>query len=114
MRTDDRTSRQEIGDQAFGAILLTPAFLFVACLAVYPIVRVVWLSFHTQNLGTELQPQFSGAGNYVRLLNDGHYFAALRTTALFTAVAVGFELVLGMILALLLNETFRGRSIARA
>ncbi len=109
-----RPQARELGDQSFGAILLMPAFLFVGCLALYPIVRVVWLSFFTQNLGTELQPQFSGAGNYVRLLNDGHYFAALRTTALFTALAVSVELVLGMAAALLLNESFRGRSIARA
>lgn len=109
-----RPARGELGDQAFAALLLTPAFLFVACLALYPIVRVVWLSFFTQNLGTELQPQFSGASNYIRLVNDGHYFDALRTTAVFTAAAVTAELVLGMILALLLNETFRGRSIARA
>jgi multiple sugar transport system permease protein len=88
--------------------------LFVGCLALYPIGRVIWLSFFTQNLGTELQPVFSGAGNYVRLVNDGHYLAALRTTAIFTVIAVSAELVLGMALALLLNETFRGRSFARA
>jgi multiple sugar transport system permease protein len=101
-------------DSAFGALLLSPAVVFVACLAVYPIVRVVWLSFHTQNLGTELQPHFSGASNYVRLINDGHYFAALRTTAIFTLCAVSAELVLGMVMALALNQTLRGRSLARA
>jgi multiple sugar transport system permease protein len=108
-----RASR-DLGDNAFGALLLTPAFLFVACLAIYPIFRVIWLSFHTQNLGTELHPQFSGVGNYVRLWNDGHYFTAMRTTAIFTFFAVTFELFLGMGAALLLNETFRGRSLARA
>jgi multiple sugar transport system permease protein len=111
---DDRVDRRELGDHAFGAILLMPAVLFVGCLAVYPIGRVIWLSFFTQNLGTELQPVFSGASNYVRLVNDGHYLTALRTTAIFTVIAVSAELVLGMALALLLNETFRGRSFARA
>jgi multiple sugar transport system permease protein len=103
-----------MSDQAFAAMLLTPAFLFVACLAVSPIVRVVWLSFYTQNLGTELQPRFSGISNYVRLVNDGHYLAALQVTAVFTAIAVSVELLLGLGMALLLNETFRGRSLARA
>jgi len=107
-------ARRELSDQGFGVILLMPAFVFVGCLAIYPIFRVIWLSFFTQNLGTELAPQFSGITNYVRLLNDGHYFAALRTTVLFTAVAVSAELVLGIAAALLLNETFRGRGIARA
>jgi len=111
---DDPVDRRELGDHAFGAILLMPAVLFVGCLAVYPIGRVIWLSFFTQNLGTELQPVFSGASNYVRLVNDGHYLAALRTTTFFTVIAVSAELVVGMALALLLNETFRGRSFARA
>ena len=110
----DESASRELGDQTFGAILLTPAFLFVTCLALYPIGRVLWLSFFTQNLGTELQPQFSGAGNYVRLVNDGHYLAALRTSAVFTVIAVSAELVLGMVLALLLNESFKGRALARA
>ncbi len=110
----ERTRAREMSDQSFCLILMSPAVLFVACLALYPIIRVIWLSFYTQNLGTELQPRFSGASNYVRLLNDGHYFTALRTTALFTTLSVSIELVLGMILALLLNESFRGRSFARA
>jgi multiple sugar transport system permease protein len=110
----DPTASREMGDQAFGMILLTPAFLFVACLALYPIGRVIWLSFFTQNLGTELQPQFSGTDNYVRLVNDGHYLTALRTSAVFTVLAVSAELVLGMALALLLNESFKGRGLARA
>jgi multiple sugar transport system permease protein len=108
------TASREMGDQSFGMILLTPAFLFVACLALYPIGRVIWLSFFTQNLATELQPQFSGAANYVRLVNDGHYLTALRTSAVFTVLAVSAELVLGMALALLLNESFKGRGLARA
>lgn len=106
--------RDRLGDQGFAAVLLSPAFAFVACLAFYPIVRIVWLSFQTQNLGTELQPVFSGVDNYVRLVNDGHYFEALRITTIFTALAVSLELVLGLAMALLLNETFRGRGLARA
>lgn len=103
-----------MSDQSFGMFLMSPAILFVACLAIYPILRVLWLSFYTQNLGTELHPQFSGIANYIRLANDGHYFAAMRTTLVFTVFAVSIELVMGMAAALLLNETFRGRSIARA
>ncbi len=111
---DEGRKARTISDQTFCLLLTSPAVLFVACIAVYPIIRVIWLSFYTQNLGTELEPRFSGASNYVRLINDGHYFSALRTTGLFTALAVSVELVMGMALALLLNETFRGRSIARA
>lgn len=101
-------------DQAFGALLISPAAAFVFCIAIYPIVRVLWLSFFAQNLGTSLVPKFVGGDNYLRLANDGHFFATVHTTLFFTFVSVAIELVLGLGFALLLNHEFRGRAIARA
>ena len=102
------------GDQTFGALLISPAAALVFCIAIYPIVRVLWLSFFTQNLGTSLVPKFVGIDNYIRLANDGHFFATMRTTLFFTFVSVAIELVLGLAFALLLNHEFRGRAAARA
>jgi len=62
-------------DQSFGMLLISPAAAFVFCIAIYPISRVLWLSFFTQNLGTSLLPKFIGVDNYIRLANDGHFFA---------------------------------------
>ncbi len=101
-------------DQTFGALLISPAGAFVFCIAIYPIARVLWLSFFAQNLATSLQPKFVKIDNYIRLANDGHFFATLRTTLFFTFVSVVIELVLGLAFALLLNQRFRGRAIARA
>lgn len=103
-----------LGDQAFAALLVLPAGLLVAGLAVWPIVRVIWLSFHTQNLSTSLQPRFSGLSNYIRLVQDGQFLGALWVTTIFTVISVLLELVLGLILALLLNQRFAGRAAARA
>lgn len=101
-------------DQAFGLLLLSPAALLVLCVAVYPIMRVFWLSFFAQNLGTGLEPQLIGGANYIRLFYDGHFWQSIRTTLLFTVVAVALELVLGLAFALLLNARLRGRGLARA
>src|SRR3954451_1995844 len=101
-------------DQTFAALLISPAAAFVFCIAIYPILRVLWLSFFTQNLGTSLVPKFVGIDNYIRLANDGHFFGTVRTTVFFTFVSVAIELVLGLTFALLLNHEFRGRAIARA
>ena len=81
--------------------MLTPAFVFVLGVAVYPIFRILWLSFFTQNLATELQPQFAGIHNYVRALNDGHFWRTIGITCFFTAATVSIELILGLALALL-------------
>ncbi|MDX1583387.1 MAG: sugar ABC transporter permease, partial [Thermoanaerobaculia bacterium] len=103
-----------MGDQTYGLLLASPALAFLLSVAIYPILRIAWMSFFTQNLGTELEPQFAGFLNYVRVASDGHFFRTLGTTALFTFCAVTVELLLGMVFALLLNERFRGRSLARA
>src|SRR3954465_8783074 len=99
--------------QTFGALLVSPAAAFVLCIALYPIVRVLCLSFFAQNLGTSLEPKFVGIDNYIRLVNDGHFFATIRTTLFFAFVSVAIELVLGLGFALLLNRDFRGRAVAR-
>lgn len=105
--------KRPISDQMFAVLLVAPAAALIFSLAIYPIFRVLALSFFAQNLGTGLQPHFVGAENYVRLLNDGHFFQTTRTTLLFTIVSVALELLLGLLFALLLNARFRGRAAAR-
>jgi multiple sugar transport system permease protein len=101
-------------DQRFALLLLAPAAVLVLSIAVYPIARVVWLSFFAQNLGTGLEPELVGAANYVRLLHDGHFWQSIRTTFVFTIISVALELLLGLGFALLLNAKFRGCGFARA
>ncbi|MDB9311486.1 sugar ABC transporter permease [Spirulina sp. CS-785/01] len=100
-------------EQRTGWILITPALLVLALVFAYPIVRAFVLSLFTQNLGTELEPVFSGFTNYVRLFGDGRFWQTFGQTAIFTISSILLELVIGMVFALVLNETFRGRGLAR-
>lgn len=96
-----------------GWLLLLPALLILALVFIYPIVRAFWLSWFTENLGTQLQPVFSGLTNYQRMLGDGRFWQSILNTSIFTAVSVALELLLGLGIALVLNETFFGRGIVR-
>lgn len=100
-------------EQRTGWILLLPALLLLLFIFAYPIARAFWLSLFTQNLGTKLQPVFSGLDNYVRMAGDGRFWQSLWTTAIFTTVSVALELLLGMGIALVLNQQFLGRSLVR-
>ncbi len=51
--------------------------------------------------------------NFNRLFSDIHFWQSVQFTLLFVFVSVGLELVLGMIFALVLNETFPGRGLMR-
>jgi multiple sugar transport system permease protein len=100
-------------EQRTSWILLLPALLLLLFVFAYPIARAFWLSLFTQNLGTKLQPVFSGLDNYVRMAGDGRFWQSFWTTTVFTTASVLLELLLGMGIALVLNQRFLGRSLVR-
>ncbi len=97
-----------------GWILVIPALLLLALVFAYPIARAFWLSLFTENLGTRLQPVFAGLGNFGRMAGDGRFWQSLQNTGVFTLLSVTLEMLLGTTIALVLNQSFRGRGALRA
>lgn len=93
--------------------LLAPAVFLLLLVYAYPIGRSIWLSLFTQNLGTELQPVFTGLSNYGRMAIDGRFWQSMGNTTVFTVLSVLLELLLGLAIALVLNQSFRGRGVVR-
>ncbi len=81
-----------------------PAAVLLLLVVVYPVLRTVTLSFTHENLATGFQGQFAGIDNYQRLLADSRFHGTLWTTALFTAVSVAAEFLIGLLLALAVNS----------
>ncbi len=100
-------------EQQTAGILLLPACGVLLLVFAYPIARAFWLSLFTKNLGTQLQPVFSGLDNYVRLCLDGRFWQSFWTTTVFTTASVVIELLLGLSIALVLNQRFSGRGWVR-
>ncbi|MDJ0773693.1 MAG: sugar ABC transporter permease [Mastigocoleus sp. MO_167.B18] len=100
-------------EQRTALIFLLPAVLLLLLVFGYPIIRAFWLSLFTKNLGTGLQPVFAGFDNYVRMAGDGRFWNSLWTTSVFTTASVILELVLGLGIALVLNQQFVGRGVMR-
>lgn len=96
-----------------GWVLIAPALLILAFVFVYPIGRAFWLSLFTNNLGTQLEPIFSGLANYQRLIGDGRFWQTMWNTSFFTITSILLELVIGMGIALVLNQAFVGRGFVR-
>lgn len=85
---------------------VAPALLLLLAMNVFPLLYSIFLSFTNADLvGGESQGV--GGLNYALVFRAPQYAAALRTTALFAALAVGCELVLGFALALCLKDRFR-------
>lgn len=103
----------QASEQKTGWLMVAPALLLLLLIYGYPILRSFWLSLFTKNLGTQLEPVFSGLDNYDRMIGDGRFWQSLWNTTIFTSASVVLELVLGMAIALILHQTFIGRSLVR-
>lgn len=100
-------------EQTAGWLMVAPALLLLLLVYAYPILRSFWLSLFTQNLGTQLEPIFSGLNNYERMMGDSRFWQSLWNTIIFTSASVVLELVFGMAIALILHQAFIGRSLVR-
>jgi ABC-type sugar transport system permease subunit len=102
------------GERRLALLLLLPALVALALVAVLPVAYTAWESLHRHDLRMPwLGRPFVGLANYAELLTDARFGGALLRTAAFTAVSVGLELVLGLALALMLDRSFWGRGLAR-
>jgi len=108
-------SAQERADARLGLLLFAPAIATILLIAVIPLAGTIWDSLFRLSLRFENAPRpFVGLDNYVSVLSDGAWYNALSVTGMVAGVSVAVELVLGMIIALLINRNFRGRGIVRA
>ncbi len=96
-----------------GWILTIPALLLLLLVFAYSILRAFWQSVFTINLANRLHPAFSGFYNYGRMAQDGRFWQSLWNSTIFTFASVAIELVLGMAIALVLHQSFRGRGVVR-
>ncbi len=94
---------------------LLPSFLFVLIFTLFPIVESFHLSFYRLILTLPwLGQKFVGWENYRDLLTDPVALHSLTTTLMFVAVTTPLEALLGLGMALVLNESFQGRGPLRA
>jgi trehalose/maltose transport system permease protein len=95
-------------------LLLLPSLAVVGIIAIYPLGKTVYQSFTDQEfLGLDVT-HWVGLKNYRDLLHDSLFRDSIWTTIKFTLITVSIELVLGMIIALVVNSNFKGRGMMRA
>ena len=98
-----------------GWLLLLPALAAVGFVALYPLGKTVYESFTNQEFLQGLEPtKWVGLENYRALWHDTIFRDAAWLTIKFTLITVSFEFVLGLIIALVVNSSFKGRGAMRA
>src|SRR5262249_17510587 len=95
-------------------IMMAPALLVVAFVAFYPLGETVYQSFTNQQFLALEPTKWIGLANYRRLIHDDAFRHSIWVTVKFTLITVSFEFVLGLIIALVVNSSFKGRGLMRA
>jgi len=96
-------------------LLLLPALAAVGFVAMYPLGKTIYQSFTNQEFLAGLEPtKWVGLQNYRDLWHDTVFRDSVWTTVKFTLITVAFEFVLGLIIALVVNSSFKGRGMMRA
>ena len=95
-------------------LLLLPSLIFLIAVFAFPLIRYVWLSFHADSVMTGLLAIPNQGANWQRFIHDSRYWQDLFQTLRFAFVSVTAEVVLGLIIALILNQPLRKRALIRS
>ena len=95
-------------------LLLAPALIIMLSVVIVPIFNAISMSFQSYNLTRPKKIGFIGLRNYETLFRDSLFWRSLLRTVIWVFFGVGCQFVFGFMLALILNQEFTGRGVARA
>jgi ABC-type sugar transport system permease subunit len=108
----DGRSRRELGEWLTFAAFVGPNLLLLATFSYWPLIQNIALSFTEWDMISP-EKRFVGLDNWTTILTGSRFWQIALNTATFTVGSVGLTLLLGLGLALLLNQPLRFRNAAR-
>ena len=85
------------------ALLLLPGLAVFGMFTVYPIFRLLWMSFCDWSFASMLDQPFIGLANYREVLSDGTFWTVFVNSVVYTLVTVPGQMALGLFTAVLIN-----------
>lgn len=99
-------------ENSLGLLLMVPAVTVLVVFIAYPFLLGIWYSLTDARIG--VPGHFVGLNNFMSNAQNGIFQQTLKNTFVYTGITTVFKLALGMALALLMNQNFRGRNLVRA
>ena len=100
----------------FSYLMVAPALLLVLALGVYPMLdslRLAMVQYDLMRLDTDGSP-FVGFANFQTIFENPRFLGAFINTIIFAVIAVGSVVLLGLLIAQVLNLNMRGRGALRS
>jgi len=95
------------------ALFLIPGLAVYGTFLLGPMVYSARISFYDWNIVDPTRSEPVGLGNYARAIADPVFRRAVVNTLVYTLVTVPGQIVVGVAMALLLNQAIRGRAFFR-
>ena len=105
--------RRQWPEARVGKVMAAPSLILIFALAIYPLLYTIFISFTELNMMTG-ETQYKGAANYIQAFTSGEFCNSVWVTLLFTILSLVIQLPLGVLVALLLNQEFKGRWLLRS
>lgn len=108
-----RFAREIVGPQRLAYAFLLPAMAAVALVVVFPFFYNLAISFSNLSLRTFGHWQITGFHNYVDVLMDPQFYSVFAKTILWTVTNLIFHVGLGVLLAILIDQTLPAKPLWR-
>lgn len=93
-------------------LFYVPALVLFLVFVIYPLFQGIYLSFTNWN-GYSQNFKFVGVSNYIRFFTDKKVWTSMLNTIIYGFGSTALQNILGLALAILLNQKFAGRSLCR-
>ena len=94
-------------------MMIAPAVLIIFGMGIFPVCYSIWLSFNKVH-PMSFETDFIGLQNYSEIFANSEFWQSIGITLYFCIVSIAVHMVLGVLVAMLLNQRFVGRGIVRA
>ena len=108
-----KSASHRLGNKAEPYLWIAPSVILMAIFIIVPIGYVFYMSM-SKVTKAGLVKGFNGFANFSKVIGSPTFSIVLKNTIVWTILVVVLSTLLGFILALLLNNEFKGRKIARA
>ncbi len=96
-----------------GVLFALPYLLVFSVFLLYPLLKGLYMSLFDWNAFNPSQSEFILADNYIRMVQDPTFWAAVRATVYFVVLTVPTLVILGLALALGVNQDIKGKRFLR-
>lgn len=99
--------KQKTGQKVQIGLLLLPGILIFGFFTLYPIAKLFVMSFFKWDFGSMFSQEFIDLGNYKEVLSDPYFQTAFVNSIVYTLVTVSAQMLLGLLIAMLINNITR-------